>query len=277
MAYVDKKRVVSVIMGIYNCAETLSEAIDSLLSQTYTDWELIMCDDASTDEGQTLAVARQYELEHENILVIQNKKNLGLAATLNHCLKYAKGEYIARMDGDDLSLPKRFYEEVEFLNNYPEYAFVSGAMINFDENGDWGVQRKPVTPQKKDFINDSPFCHAPVMMRRDALNDVGNYTVEPWLRRGQDYYLWHKFYCKGYKGYNIQHPIYKMRDDKDAVKRRSFKGRIDSMKSQYRVFKNLGIPKKYYWRILRHLVVALIPRPLYTYLHKRNINNQKVS
>lgn len=260
-------------MGVYNCASTLAEAVDSILAQTYTDWELIMCDDASTDNGQTLALARHYETQDPRIIVITNSQNLGLAATLNHCLEYATGEYIARMDGDDISLPTRLEEEVAFLDSHPEYALVSCAMINFDENGDWGIQRNVEKPEKRDFIYCTPFWHAPVLMRHKILSSIGNYTVRADLRRGQDYYLWHKFYVAGHKGYNIQKPLYKMRDDKKAAKRRSFKSRIYSARKHIEVMKNLGLPKKYYLVSLRQILISFLPGFAYRYLHKRRVNN----
>ena len=127
---------VSVIMGIYNCASTLGEAIESIIFQTYEDWELILCDDGSTDG--TLKVAHKYkEIYPDKIILIQNKKNLGLNATLNHCLKYVTGDYIARMDGDDISLPNRFEVEVNYLDRHQECAIVSCPMIYFDERGDY--------------------------------------------------------------------------------------------------------------------------------------------
>lgn len=86
------RKKVSIIMGIYNCADTLSQAIDSILNQTYTDWELIMCDDASTDN--TYDVAKSYRDKYpEKIVLIKNEVNSKLSFTLNHCLKYASGEY----------------------------------------------------------------------------------------------------------------------------------------------------------------------------------------
>ena len=105
---------VSVIMGIYNCEKTLSDAIDSIINQTYSDWELIMCDDGSTDN--TYQIATKYSEKDNRITVIKNDTNSGLAFSLNHCLKYAKGEYVARMDADDISLPNRFEKQVAFLN-----------------------------------------------------------------------------------------------------------------------------------------------------------------
>ncbi len=267
MAYCRKKRKVSVIMGIYNCAPTLSEAIDSLLAQSFTDWELIMCDDGSTDD--TLSIAFSYVEKHENVLLIQNNYNIGLPATLNHCIEYAESEYIARMDGDDVSTPDRFEKEVSFLDSHPEFALVSCEMIHFDSTGEWGLSKYVERPEKMDFLKKSPFCHAGAMMRRSALNMVGNYTVSERLRRGQDYWLWHKFYCAGYKGYNLQEPLYKMRDDKAAQERRTLKGAMNGLKAEWRIFSNLGIPWPLRFKAFRGLFVALLPSRLYTYLHKR--------
>lgn len=260
---------VSIIMGIYNCADTLRESVDSILSQTYNDWELIMCDDASNDNGKTLYIAQDYADKYENIKVIRNNKNLGLAATLNHCLEHANGEFIGRMDGDDISLPTRFQKEVEFLDKHPEYAFVSSGMICFDENGEWGRILTKEKPQKKDFIKSSPFCHAPVLMRKSILSEIGNYTVRPSLRRGQDYYLWHKFYASGYKGYNLSEPLYKMRDDKNATNRRTLRVRLNAVKTRWEVLSNLKLPFVYRIYAFRPIIVALTPRFIYNYIHKR--------
>ncbi|MDK0922904.1 glycosyltransferase family 2 protein, partial [Clostridium perfringens] len=101
----DKKIKVSIIMGIYNCEKTLSDCIDSLLNQTYTNWELIMCDDSSTD--CTYKIAKRYAEKYNNIILLRNETNKKLSATLNRCLEVAKGEYVARMDADDIALPTR--------------------------------------------------------------------------------------------------------------------------------------------------------------------------
>ena len=266
MAYIKKDRKVSIIMGVYNCSATLSEAIDSLLAQTFIDWELIMCDDGSTDA--TVAVAQSYVDRCDNIMLLQNTTNIGLPATLNRCISYCDTEYIARMDGDDISVPERLEKEVMFLEANPEYALVSCEMIHFDESGEWGISRYIERPQKKDFLKKSPFCHAGCIMRRTALAHVGNYTVSEELRRGQDYWLWHKFYCAGYKGYNIQEPLYKMRDGQEAFKRRTFRSSLYSMKTQWRIFSNLELPWLYRFKALRGPLVALLPNFLYAFLHK---------
>ena len=126
--------MISIIMGIYNCASTLNEAIDSIIEQTYPNWEFIICDDGSQDNSYE--IAKEYEkADPERFMVIKNSENKGLNATLNRCLKIATGEYVARMDGDDLCDPTRFQKEADFLNRHPEYAIVSTPMIFFDENG----------------------------------------------------------------------------------------------------------------------------------------------
>src|SRR5690606_1878528 len=165
---------ISVLMGIYNCASTLPEALDSLLAQTFKDFKIILCDDGSTDN--TYEVAQTYANLHKNIILLQNKKNLKLAATLNHCLKYADTEYVARMDGDDISLPTRFEKQIKFLDNHPEYAVVSSPMIYFDETGDWGKGKAIEYPNIQSFKSGTPHPHAPCMIRTEVIKNVGGYT-----------------------------------------------------------------------------------------------------
>lgn len=115
-------------MGIYNCAETLEEALDCIVKQTYTNWEVIMCDDCSTDH--TVKIAEKYVIEYPNqFVLLRNDENKGLNYTLNKCLEFADGDYIARMDGDDLCAEDRFEKEVEALRKNPEIAIVSTDML----------------------------------------------------------------------------------------------------------------------------------------------------
>lgn len=234
---------ISVIMGIYNCASTLVEALDSLYAQTYQDFKIILCDDGSTDD--TFQVALNYSMSHDNIILIKNNKNIKLAGTLNHCLNYVDTEYVARMDGDDVSLPERFEKEIRFLDEHPEFALVSSPMIYFDNNGVWMVGKAKEVPVISDFNTGQLFCHAPMMMRTSVMKEVGSYTDEPWTVRIEDYYLWYKVFKAGYKGYNLQEPLYKMRDGRDAFRRRSFKYRWIAYKLTVRVKKSLGLRHPY--------------------------------
>ena len=204
----DASKKISILMGIYNCEATLKEAVDSIIAQTYTNWQFIICDDGSSDRSYEIAAAYQ-SADPDRFLLVKNDHNIGLNATLNKCLKLADGNYIARMDGDDLCDPERFAKEVAFLNDHPEYAIVSTLMTTFDEGGDWGCIHTLETPQVRDFPTHVPmFCHAPCMIRREAFLDVEGYTEDKRLLRVEDYHLWYKFYAKGYRGYNIQEPLY---------------------------------------------------------------------
>ena len=187
---------VSIIMGIYNCAETLPEAIDSVLTQTFSDWQLILCDDGSKDN--TYGIAKEYQGRFpEKILLLQNERNMGLNHTLNRCLQVVSGEYVARMDGDDISLPTRIEKEAAFLDAHPEYAIVSTPMIFFDEHGDWGRSYAIEEPTKRDFIKHSPVhCHAPCMIRREAYLAVGGYTEDRRMLRFEDVNLWYKMFAE---------------------------------------------------------------------------------
>ena len=261
---------ISIIMGIYNCEETLPDAIGSILSQTYTDWELILCDDGSTDG--TFAAAERFALRFPGkILLLKNEKNLGLNKTLNKCLEKATGSYIARMDGDDLCSPERFEKERAVLRANDGIAIVSTAMKVFDENGEWGIVAHPEKPQKKDFLHGSPFCHAPCMMRREALLSVGGYSEGKRLLRVEDYHLWMKLYAAGYTGYNIPEALYSMRDDRAAYKRRKFRFRINEACVKYLCVKQLCLPFYGYLYALKPIVVGLLPEKLYDKLHKNRL------
>lgn len=190
-----------------------------------------MCDDASTDKS--LQIMREYEKKYSNIYVLKNEKNMGLNYTLNKCLEVANGQFIARMDGDDISLKNRFEEEIKVLLEKPNISIVSCPMIYFDSKGEWGRGTMIEYPQKEDFIKGTPFCHAPCMVRREAYMAVQGYSVEERLLRVEDYHLWMKMYAEGYKGYNIQRPLYKMRDDRNATARRKFKYRLNEYISKY--------------------------------------------
>ena len=110
-------------MGIYNCAGTLPQAVAAIQNQTYSNWELILCDDGSTDN--TYGVAQHLAETDSRIILLRNAHNLGLNQTLNNCLAAATGSYIARMDGDDDCLPDRFEKQVALLETHPEFQITS--------------------------------------------------------------------------------------------------------------------------------------------------------
>ncbi len=235
----DKK--VSVIMGIYNCSEYLPDAINSILNQTYKNFELILCDDKSTDN--TYEVAKTFaDMYPDKIILIQNEVNSKLSYTLNHCLKYASGEYVARMDADDLSTPDRLQKQVEFLESHLDIDLVGTSMKRFDDDGEIDVVLKPEFPNKYDLKKGVPFNHATIMTYKRVYDAVSGYRVSKMTVRSQDYDLWFRFFAKGFKGVNLAEPLYLVREDAAAIRRRTFKVRWNVIKIRYHGYKLIGFP-----------------------------------
>ena len=254
-----EKPLVSVIMGIYNTAKTLPNSINSLLEQTYENWELIMCDDCSTDN--TYEVAMEFANKYPNIKLIRNEKNMRLAYSLNQCLKVAKGEYVARMDADDVCLPSRFEKQVEFLNTHQEYAVVGSALIPYDENGEREVRKIKEYPAVRDMKRGVTFFHPTIMMRKEVYDALDGYYVSKRTRKGQDLDLWFRFYSHGFKGYNIQEPLLKYHESlEDYKKKRNLSYSWGMTKTSLHGFKINKFPFYLYPWAFKDVISALIPR-----------------
>jgi glycosyltransferase EpsE len=261
---------ISVILPVYNREKTLVPCLESILNQTLKSIEIVCIDDGSKDN--TYQVARQYADKYENILLLKNDKNRGLNYTLNYCLSCAQGEYIARQDGDDVSLPIRFEREINLLKSDKSITFVSSAVIHFNENGDYKISKVISSPKKKDFVRNSPFNHPACMIRRTALLDVGGYSESRRLLRVEDYHLWFKLYAKGYVGFNIKDPLYKWRDDTMAYKRRTLGNRLNEIYVRFIGYRMLKLPFYYYIFCFRPIVVWLLPRFIYDYFRNKSKN-----
>lgn len=253
-------------MGVFNCAPYLQEALNSLYNQTFQDFEIILCDDGSSDD--TYKIALENSKLHNNILLLKNESNKGLNYTLNRCLKFAKGEYIARMDGDDISLPDRFQKEIDFLNLNRIYSIVSTPMYYFDEDGIFMQGKGGKEPKKKDFMYSTPFCHAPCMVRREAYLLVDGYSEDSKYFRVEDYHLWFKMYKAGFRGYILNEPLYKMRDSREASKRRDFRNRLNESLLKFMIWREFSLP---FWMgiyILKPFVALFLPNIIFSKIRK---------
>ena len=258
---------ISVLMGIYNCESTLEEAVRSIQAQTYENWQLILCDDGSSDG--TYATAERLQKEDSRIVLLRNERNLGLNETLNKCLQAADGEYIARMDGDDLSTPDRFETQLSLLRSKPEYDITSSPMILFDENGEWGHTAIPEYPTPEQVVTGSPISHAPVMMRKKCMDEVGGYTVDRRALRVEDVDLWIKLYAHGYRCCNIQRPLYKMRNDQNALNRRKYIYRINSTYTRLQGCKKMNLSLRCRLKAFYPMVCGLVPAGLRTWVRRK--------
>lgn len=260
-------------MGIYNCSDTLIEALDSIANQTYKDWELIMCDDGSSD--RTYEIAKEYMQKHQEyrIKLIRHKRNKGLNQTLNDCLKEAAGEYIGRMDADDISMPTRFEKEMKEFEKDSNLSIVGCTMIHFDKNGEWGVGKcQNVYPQKSDLVHGTIHSHATCLIKTEAMKAVNGYSIGKKLLRVEDWHLWIKIYASGRYGKNLKEPLYKMRDDQNASKRRKFRYRLNEAYMSRLAVSTFNLPKKMYLYSLRPILIGLLPMPLYNYMHRKKMN-----
>ena len=258
---------ISIVMGIYNCAKTLEAAVDCIINQTYTDWELIMCDDCSTDD--TYTVAESLAKKDSRIILLKNEKNLTLAPTLNRCIAHAKGKYIARMDGDDLCSLDRFEKELAVLDSRSEIAVVGSHMDLFDENGTYRTIYYRENPTLINLVKTSQFCHASCMMRAEVIRELNGYDVSDRCKRVEDYDLWVRLYAAGYKGYNIQESLYMMRDDRGSKKRRNFKNRLNESRVMKKAFKLAKMPFYKYPLVYVPIIKFFTPNFIYKIAHKK--------
>ena len=251
---------ISVIMGIYNSPnkEILIEAIESILNQTFSDFEFIICDDGSTDD--TYSFLKDYIKKDKRCKLISNERNSGLAYSLNHCLSIAQGEYIARMDSDDISLETRFENEVNYLDDHSDVAVVGTQAYYIDNNGKrYKEFKRKINVTLKDAIKTSNVIHPSAMMRKSVLLKVNGYTVNTLTTRAEDYDLWCKILSKGYKINNLNDFLFEYREDYAAYKKRTYKHRIEEYK-----IKKYWIEKESNNRMaliyaLKPLIVGLIP------------------
>lgn len=254
-------------MGAYNCAGTLQRCVESILAQTFEDWELVICNDCSTDS--TRQVAEALVASDPRVRLIENTSNSGLAHSLNHCLSVAEGEYIARMDADDIALPRRLQMQVEYLDANPDIAVVGGGVILYDEQGDRKTLLNPEVPDVRYMTSRIPFFHPTVMMRREAYERLGGYTDLKRTRRGQDMDLWFRFFAAGMRGYNIQEPLVKYHDGYSDVKRKgSLRQGWYLMQTKLIGFRLNRFPLTLYPYAFVPVVSALLPQKLVYAIHK---------
>lgn len=258
---------ISVLMSVYNPPSRciLLNAVGSVISQSFKDWEMVIYDDGSGKEGEE--IIKEAAALDPRIFLVRGEKNMGLAHGLNESLAFAKGEFIARMDGDDISRPDRFLRQLEFLKENPAYGWVGCCAELIDSRGRWGVWRVPKEPGKEDFLKYSPFIHPSVMFRRKVLAENGGYRD---VSRLEDYELFMRMTAEGFKGYNLQEVLFCYREDRDSYKRRRYVYRIEEARLRYKGFKAMGIlvPSNYIY-VIKPLLVGLVPAKLAYYFKTR--------
>ena len=210
-----EKPLVSVIMAAYNADKYIAEAIESILSQTYQNWELIIADDASSDK--TVEIINEYTKRDSRIKLICQDKNSGPAAARNEAIKKSLGKYIAILDSDDISLPARLEEQVKFLEGHPDFGIIGSWTSVIDETGtETGFAWENTLPAEKIpsmLLFKNYFTNSATMIRKSAI-PVGGYRAE--FIPSEDYDLWVRI-IKKWSGYNLQKILTKYRVHQDGI------------------------------------------------------------
>lgn len=218
---------VSVLMPVYNAGRYLRQAVDSILDQTYSDFELIAINDGSTDgSGKILD---NYAAIDSRVRVV-HQKNQGLVASLNHAIELSRGEYLARQDGDDISFPSRFEQQVKVLDSDPEVVLVSGGFEVFDKDDEF-LYREVLTADNQDIKRAmylrNPIGHGSVLFRREAGISAGLYSGDHGPT--EDYELWSRLAKIG-KFAAVEQAVYHWRVNPTGITSTSSKRMIEIMK-----------------------------------------------
>lgn len=256
-----EKGKVSIIMPLYNVEPYIDNCVEHILKQTYNNFEIIMCDDCSTDKSYEKA--KEWAKKDKRIKAYKNKVNMRAGYTRNECIKNATGEFIYIQDADDYSGENILEKEVEILNNEKDISFVSVGVKRFNENGIWGEEVRWVEyPQNKDFLWGTPYVHPGTMFRHNVLDKMQGYRVAKDTARNEDFDLFLRLHIDGYHGKNILEPLYYYNEDINAYKRRKYRYRIDEFNIKLDAFKKLKLLPKGYIYAIKPLIVGLIPRTI---------------
>lgn len=191
--------LISIILPTYNGAHTISQAISSVLAQTYHDWELVIISDGSTDG--TKAIVESYSKAEPRIIFVTNEHNMGIQKTLNKGVGFARGEYIARIDDDDEWVdPLKLSAQVAFFEKNPGYVLVGTNAVVADENGtSLSVNIMPKTDKdiRSKILSKNCFSHSTILIKRDVIKKIGGYSEKKENLHAEDYDLWLKAGIEG--------------------------------------------------------------------------------
>ena len=254
MNFANNNPKVTVLMPVYNGEKYLREAIDSILNQTFTDFEFLIINDGSTDSS--VEIINSYD--DSRIRLIHNEKNLKLVASLNKGMDLARGKYIARMDCDDISLPDRIEKQVIFMDENPDIVVTGTWVENIDINGDFiNIVKPPVGGDMESlYWRPSPLIHPSVMMQK---NIIEKYKYDLAFMHAEDYELWLRI-SKKYKIDNIPEVLLKYRIHNCNISKIY---RKEQLTSSYNAFQKYCNDKISYNMFLAFIFVDFKINPFY--------------
>jgi|GEM_PF-807425 glycosyltransferase involved in cell wall biosynthesis len=261
---------ISILMSAYNSADTINKSLQSIQSQSFKDWEVIIVDDASTDETHDILLKWQQELGQEKFTIIKNDKNIGLTKSLNKCLRRAGGKFIARLDADDYWHSEKLTVQSAYLSRYPAVGVVGSNYVNL-------LQEKAMVTNlpkhDRDIRNKiyrlNPFGHSCVLMRKQLLLSIDGY--DPSVYYGQDRDLWFRLMPLT-TFHNIQDTLCYRRIDEGISVSSSSRQMWQSIKTKIHYIGINRAPLVNYLHLALPLLILLTPKKV-----KRFRNNKRFS
>lgn len=263
------KPKISVILSVYNSEKYLTEAIKSILVQTCKDFEFIIIDDASTDKSSE--ILKNFTAKDKRIILISNKKQLGLTRSLNKAIRQAKGKYIARMDADDISLKKRLEEQISFLEKNQDIVALGSWVVLINQKGQKIKTKRSPRGYKNilcNIIKANPFIHPTLVFRKEVFDKVGLYDES--FPYAQDYELMlrivQKFKTDNYPGALLK---YRVGAGKSVSVDKLKKQEWLALKARWLALTKHGYPKTDFWKLIKPALSFFLPISVKIWIYKR--------
>ena len=262
-------------MSVFNNEKYLNESIESIVNQSYKNFEFIIIDDASFDKSAE--ILKDWLNKDYRIKVVTNKENIGLTKSLNKAIKIAQGEYIARQDGDDISLPQRFEKQIEFLEKHPEIKILGTFGYIIDKQGN--ILGKEILSTsfkkiKRNLIKRNSLMHNSVIIKKEIIDKVGGYDEK--FKTSQDYELWFRI-LRIAKGDNLPLFLVKKRYHPDMISIKKDKDQlINTIIIQKQAIKRGDYPKICYIYLFKHYFSFYCPMFLKMFLKKYFLRKRNI-
>lgn len=252
--------LISVIMGVYaddSKIHLLGRAVDSILKQTWKNIELVI-EDSGSSVG-IHSILDQIAQTDDRLILIREAKKVSLSFKLNQCIKYAKGNWIARMDDDDFSVAERLAYQLEYLIAHQEIAFV-GCNVNLCRRGQRvGQWIFPEFPEVRDFYIKQPFVHPTILFHKEVLLAINGYSESNRCVLCEDYDLLLRLYAAGYCGANLQETLLDYTIPDTAKGNRKMRHRWNEAITRYYRFKELHIMPEAWPYVIKPVAVGMLP------------------
>jgi teichuronic acid biosynthesis glycosyltransferase TuaG len=243
------KALVSIVMPAYNCEKYVIEAINSVLAQTYRNWELLVLDDGSKDN--TLRIIEEFSQKDSRIKALPNGKNMGVSATRNRGIELASGDWIAFLDSDDMWEPEKLEKQFEIVEKEAaEFLFTGSSYVNEEGEPYKGIFEVPEKITYKKLRNQNVISCSSVLIKKKYFENIKMEKDE----MHEDYAVWLRVLKLGIKAFGVNEPLLIYRISKNSKSGNKMK----TVKMTYKVFRFVGInPIGSAYFMLRHVIASV--------------------